>query len=169
MRMRDPEGVGIGRRVGTSRETEGWEVSLRGGGGWRLTGLHFHVSWTASAAVMAEADADYITVDIESISIAGDVPLDRPRRVSQVRLLGSFRIFLVLASVDGLFRVFESEWPVALLARQDGGCVLAGVALAHAWHLGHVGDAVAVGVTSGYEKLRRVLGDNLFVNDIGDL
>ena len=82
MRMRDPEGVGIGWRVRASRETEGWEVSLRGGGGWRLTGLHFHVSWTASAAAMAETDADSIAGDIESISIAGDVPLDRPRRVS---------------------------------------------------------------------------------------
>ena len=32
---------------------------------------------------------------------------------------------------------------MALLAPQDGGCVPAGVALAHVWHLGHLGDAAA--------------------------
>ena len=32
-----------------------------------------------------------------------------------------------------------------------------------------MGDILAVGVTSGYEKLRRILGDNFLVKDIGDL
>jgi len=58
-----------------------------------------------------------------------------------------------VASVDGLFRAFEAEsdWPAALLAPQDG-CLLAGVALAHAWHLGHVGDGVADNVAGTFLK-----------------